>query len=236
MTDFSKLLALETATLEVGAAVFERDRVVWSVSTRPGRLHVETLHPAIERVLLDSDTDPSELDAIAVDVGPGLFTGLRVGIAAAKAVALALSVPIAAVRSTEALKEMARRVLGDDVSIVPLVDMRRGEVAWEIEDGVLEFGTIATMVRRLAPDANVRLVGDGTRRLGDELASLPHVEVVADEALWAPSVEAVGLIGADRLRRGLVTDAVSLEPVYLRPADAVANFQTRESSMFGTPR
>lgn len=230
------LLAIETATLEVGAAVFEGDRLLATSSARPGRLHVETLHPAIERVLAQSHTSASALDAIAVDVGPGLFTGLRVGIAAAKAFALALSVPIVAVRSTEALREKAQRVLGKDVAIVPVVDMRRGEIAWELEDGSLGIGPAATFAAQLSTAGPVVLVGDGARRLGADLLASVRAHVVDDEAMLAPSVEAVGRIGVDRLGHGVVEDAVSVAPVYLREADAVANFETRTSTVSGACR
>lgn len=231
-----KLLALETATLEVGAAVYGDDRTLAVSAMRPGRLHVETLHPAIERVLAESETTPRELGGIAVDVGPGLFTGLRVGIAAAKAFALALSLPVVAVRSTEALREMARRALGADSAVVPVIDMRRGEVAWEFEDGFLEVGTGATLASRLAGSGPVALVGDGIRRIGHELFETAKVRIVDDDEFFAPSVEAVARIGIARLRRGVVEDAFSVAPVYLRPADAVANFETRASLSAGAQR
>ena len=231
-----RLLALETATLEVGAAVFADDRVLASSSTRPGRLHVETLHPAIERVLVESSTPARALGAIAVDVGPGLFTGLRVGIAAAKAFALALAIPVVAVRSTQALREMARQALGDGVAIVPVVDMRRNEVAWEFEDGSLEIGTAGTLVSRLLKSAPVVLVGDGTRRLSGHLDRSIDAWIIDDEMLFAPSVGAVGRVGFARFCRGAVEDALSVAPVYLRQADAVANFETRTTTISRTHR
>jgi tRNA threonylcarbamoyladenosine biosynthesis protein TsaB len=234
MAGSTKLLALETATLEVGAAVFEEDRLLAASSTRPGRLHAETLHPAIEQVLSDAGTTPSELGAVAVDIGPGLFTGLRVGIAAAKAFGLARSIPVVGVRSTEALREMARRVFGEGVHVVPVVDMRRGELAWESEHGSLEIGTPETLASRLADAGPVVIVGDGAQRIG--LGALENVSVVDDETLLAPSVESVARIGMGRLREGSVEDAVSIEPVYLRQADATANFETRPSTTPGVRR
>jgi tRNA threonylcarbamoyladenosine biosynthesis protein TsaB len=231
-----RLLAIETATLNVGAAVFEDDRTLAASSSRPGRLHVETLHPAIERVLAESNTPPGALAAIAVDVGPGLFTGLRVGVAAAKAFAFALSLPVVAVRSTEALREAAARTLGDDHVIVPVVDMRRGEVAWELEVGDVEIGTPETLALRLSAAGPVALVGDGSRRLGDDLVSSVGAHLVEDEELLAPSVEAVGRLGILRLGQGVLEDAISVAPVYLRQADAVINYETRAPGRIGVRR
>lgn len=226
-----KLLAIETATLTVGAAIFEEDRILAVSSSRPGRLHVETLHPAIGRVLAESNTSPGELAGIAVDVGPGLFTGLRVGIAAAKAFAFALSLPVVGVRSTEAIREAATRRAGDDDVIVPVVDMRRGDVAWELEDGVAEIGTPEVLAQRLSTARPVALVGDGARRLGDDLVSLIGGRFIEDEELLAPPVEAIGRLGVIRLDEGVVEDAISIAPLYLRQADAVVNYETRASAI-----
>jgi tRNA threonylcarbamoyladenosine biosynthesis protein TsaB len=221
-----RLLALETATLEVGAAVFGDGRLLAASASRPGRLHAETLHPAIERVLSETDTPSRALNAVAVDVGPGLFTGLRVGVAAAKAFAFALSIPIVAVKSTEALREMGKRALGPAVRVVPIIDMRRGELAWEWH-GSLEIGTAETLASRLSGAGRVAIVGDGARRLGENFLYSEDVSIVDHEVLMAPSVEAIGRIGIERLEQGVVEDAVSIAPVYLREADAVANFETR---------
>lgn len=231
-----KLLVIETATLEVGAAVVADGKVIASSASRPGRRHVETLHPAIEHVLESARTRPAELDAVAVDVGPGLFTGLRVGVAAAKAIASAITSPVVAVRSTEALREMARDFFADRIPVVPLVDMRRGEIAWEQDDGRLAIGGADRLAAYLGTLRVVRLVGDGTLRLPDGLVLPGLVHVHRDEALLAPSVEAVARIGARLAERGEFTDAVSVAPVYLRPADAVANFTTRPGVTSGGRR
>jgi tRNA threonylcarbamoyl adenosine modification protein YeaZ len=96
-----RLLALETATVEVGAALVADGDLLAAVTARPGRRHVETLHPAVETACALAGVRLRELDAIAVDVGPGLFTGLRVGIAAAKGFALALGFVVAGAVLTE---------------------------------------------------------------------------------------------------------------------------------------
>jgi tRNA threonylcarbamoyladenosine biosynthesis protein TsaB len=231
-----RLLVIETATLEVGAALVVDTRVVASSASRPGRMHVETLHPAIEHVLAATRTSPAELDGVAVDVGPGLFTGLRVGVAAAKAIAFAASAPVVPVRSTEALRELAEQIFADEIPVVPLVDMRRGEIAWQEDGGPLAIGTAEEFAARVKTMGEVRLVGDGTLRLSDALIVSDAVHVHRDEVLLAPSVEAVGRIASRRAERGEFLDAISVAPVYLRPADAVANFTTRRAVEAGTRR
>lgn len=84
------ILAIETATESVGVALGGRDGVLASVTIARGRRHGETLAPAIQFACRHAGVELPDLDAVAVDIGPGLFTGMRVGIATAKALAMAL--------------------------------------------------------------------------------------------------------------------------------------------------
>jgi tRNA threonylcarbamoyladenosine biosynthesis protein TsaB len=224
------VLALETATIEVGAALVGPDGVLaeWHQPCR--RRHAETLHPAVGSVLAAAGVGLGELDAVAVDVGPGLFTGLRVGVAAAKAFGFALGIPLVAVRSTEVLAAAGAadpRAAG--VAVVPVVDMRRGELAWELPGSALEIGPATQLADRLAGLAGpVFVVGDGAARLA-AVGGLPGVVFAGgDESLAAPSVAVLGGIGLERAEQGATVDAVSIEPCYLRAADARASFETRD--------
>ncbi|HVC25983.1 MAG TPA: tRNA (adenosine(37)-N6)-threonylcarbamoyltransferase complex dimerization subunit type 1 TsaB, partial [Acidimicrobiales bacterium] len=90
------VLAIESATIEVGVALAGPQGLLATATARPGRRHVETLHPEMAAVCAASGMSLADVGAIVVDVGPGLFTGIRVGVAAAKALAFALSVPVVA--------------------------------------------------------------------------------------------------------------------------------------------
>ncbi len=224
------VLALETATIEVGAALVGPDGVLaeWRQPCR--RRHAETLHPAVGSVLAAAGLRLAEIDAVAVDVGPGLFTGLRVGLAAAKAFGFALSIPLVALRSTEVLAAGAAadpRAAG--AAVVPVVDMRRGELAWELPGSALEIGPASQLAGRLVGLAGpVFVVGDGATRLA-AAGGLPGVAIAGgDESLAAPSVAVLGAIGLARAEEGATVDAVSIEPCYLRAADARASFETRD--------
>ena len=90
----SLLLGIDTATIAVSAAITRDGTVLAHFSCAGARRQTETLHPAIDLVLTASGVAPGDLDGIVVDVGPGRFTGVRVGLAAAKALAFAAGVPV----------------------------------------------------------------------------------------------------------------------------------------------
>ena len=97
------ILGIETATEQVGVAIGGHEGVIATFEVARGRRHAETLTPAIEFVCRQSDIELGEIGCIAVDVGPGLFTGMRVGLAAGKALAQALRVPMIGITSLDLL-------------------------------------------------------------------------------------------------------------------------------------
>ena len=97
------ILGIETATEQVGVAIGGHEGVIATFEVAKGRRHAETLTPAIEFVCRQSDIELDEIGCIAVDVGPGLFTGMRVGLAAGKALAQALRVPMIGIPSLDLL-------------------------------------------------------------------------------------------------------------------------------------
>ena len=231
------VLAIETATIEVGVAVRGPAGLVASSRTRTGRRHAERLHVAIAEACAAAGVGLGDVEALAVDVGPGLFTGLRVGLAAVKALGLALGLPIAGVTSTDALAFAARHGASAGRVVVPVIDVRRGEVAWALPAngaggdggrwaGPPFLGTPSALVAALAPrDGAVLLVGDGALRYEDALreglarAGGPALELAGDE-LAAPPVESLAELALSRLLAGDSVGAAELAPVYLRGADA----------------
>ena len=124
------LLAIESATDLVGVAlVRDHGGEVERVHTG-GRAHAELLAPAIEEVCAVSGCTLADVDALAVDVGPGLFTGLRVGVATAKALGQSLGLGIVGVTSLDILAAGARELAGAEQAghVVAVVDARRREV------------------------------------------------------------------------------------------------------------
>ncbi len=130
------LLAIESATDLVGAAVVTSDGRIFERSHAGGRQHAELLAPSVDAVCHEAALAVADLDAVAVDIGPGLFTGLRVGVATAKALAQGLGVGLVGVTSLDVLAVDAvdRVAAGEatgrvgDLTVVAVVDARRGEV------------------------------------------------------------------------------------------------------------
>lgn len=225
-----KILAIETATIEVGVAVGDETGPIATSTSRPGRRQVETLHPAIAEVCGRAGIALDELGAVAVDVGPGLFTGLRVGVAAAKALAGGLGVPMATATSLDVL---AASCPGSFGSVVPVIDMRRGEVAWQMpgSSGAFSVGSPLKLACELDELVGpVLLVGDGAIRYKAELAGSPGAQrAFAGPELAAAPVASLVVLAMAAAKTGKLLDPSQVRPSYGREADARINWSSREA-------
>jgi len=120
------LLAFDTATPAVTAALHDGERVVAAATSVDARRHGELLAPAIATVLRDAGADRRDVTAIAVGVGPGPFTGLRVGLVTARTLAAALGVPVHGVCTLDALAA----AVSEPAELAVATDARRKEVYW----------------------------------------------------------------------------------------------------------
>ena len=123
------VLAVESATETAAVALIDDDGALGSFVLARGRRHTETIVPAIDDLCRRVGVALAELDVLAVDVGPGLFTGLRVGVGTVKALSFALDLPVVTASSLEVLAHAVAGAGADDGRLlVPVVDARRGEV------------------------------------------------------------------------------------------------------------
>lgn len=198
------LLAIESATDLVGTALVTDAGAVAERVHQGGRAHAETLAPAIEEVCAASGVTLSAVDTVAVDVGPGLFTGLRVGVATAKALAQAMGIGLVPVTSLDTLaaEALAEPEAGGAAMVVAVVDARRGEVftgwydvggkPWSAEiadpapagrasDGLLAPDDLAAALATAAAGASTTGLAGGPGA-GGPRASAPTVLVVGDGA------------------------------------------------------
>lgn len=235
-----RCLAIETATGTVGVALASGSGEPVAVTLAAERHHVELLHPAIEKACAEAGVALSEIDGVGVDVGPGLFTGIRVGVAAAKGIALALGLPAVGVTSLAVLAHACEaRATDAGAAAVPVVDLRRGEVAWQGPAGI-SWGKPEDLVAELAgagwQTSRVLFAGDGAIRYASFLegsAEAPGTWSVAGEELAFPPVGSLARLATLALDAGKGVDAAHLEPCYLREADARINWTTRHDGPLG---
>jgi tRNA threonylcarbamoyladenosine biosynthesis protein TsaB len=226
------LLGIETATMQVGCAVGGAEGVFASFHASRGRRHAETLTPAIELVCHHAQIELREVSAVAVDIGPGLYTGLRVGVATAKAIALALHVPMIGLSSLDLL---AFRVRHTRRLIAAVVDARRGEVFYacyrQVPGGVqrLTEPVVANpsdlASELLANGEETLAVGDGALRYAELLEKVSHVELGSHGDAW-PAADSLIELAHPRAIREEFVQPWEIQPLYLRKADAEVNFDT----------
>jgi tRNA threonylcarbamoyladenosine biosynthesis protein TsaB len=202
------ILGIESATARAGVAIGTDDGVIASAQATRGPKHAELLVPAVRFVCEQAGIALVDVDAIAVDIGPGLFTGLRVGIATANGLAQALGVPMIGVSSLDLLAHPLRHAATDIVSVI---DARRSEVyaaRYGVADGELKRVMDPTV---LPPADLLPLIGDA-RLVGDTL-----LDQGAQFAL--PSAETLVELAA----RQEPVNPSAITPLYLRKSDAELN-------------
>jgi tRNA threonylcarbamoyladenosine biosynthesis protein TsaB len=226
------VLALESSSTQLGVALVGDDVAPCAFEAPGARRHTELFGPVIAFVLDAGGIAVSGLDGIVVDVGPGLFTGLRTGVASAKGLALGAGLPIVGVRSTAALRRAASQFPG---AVAAALDVRRGEVAYEFPgDGRARIGGLDELLGGLEPlvdEGDVLLVGNGWQSVGEEVLARFGAKVsFAGPEFDAPSAVVVGRAGLEELRAGRASSAMALEVEYLRGPDVAINWTTRITS------
>lgn len=188
------VLAIDTAGVDCSVAVFDtsRDAMLGRVQETLGKGHAERLSAMIDEVMRQAELTPSALGLIGVTVGPGSFTGIRVGVAAARGLALALGIPAIGVTTLEVLAETARRA-GKTGGIMAAIDAKRGEVYLQPFDRAGEAAAapqamLLDEARAFVASSQASLIGSGGAALANGLAEADHfdIETVARIAARRP--------------------------------------------------
>ncbi|MEP6624418.1 MAG: tRNA (adenosine(37)-N6)-threonylcarbamoyltransferase complex dimerization subunit type 1 TsaB [Acidimicrobiia bacterium] len=220
------LLAIDTATSQVGVAFGRDGCVMGEIRIDGGRRHAEQLAPAIDYLRRELGIELRQLAGVAVGIGPGLYTGLRVGVTTARTLAQSLDVPVVGIPSLD-LVAYPWRVTNRKV--VAVLDARRKEVFsaryWPVPGGLQREGEYsvgppdAVAADIVASGAEVLLVGDGVAAYPDAFAGLDRTECIGPAGA-APSVTALTELAAARFAREEFTTVEALVPLYLRHSDA----------------
>ena len=219
------VLGIETSTTQGGVAIIGEDRVLCEAVLNVEVTHSERLLPAIDRALGEARITLDALGGIAVSIGPGSFTGLRIGLSTAKGLAYATGLPLVGVPTLEA---MAWALPAARWQICPVLDARKHEVYAALfrheADGLRRITDDAAM----APEELCRLIRNPTLFLGDGIEPYGGLfrERLGDKMLLPPLASrgarpaCVADLGRQRLLRGERDAPESLVPRYLRPAEA----------------
>lgn len=215
------VLAFDTSVdVRVGVA---RDGVVLARRhVADTRQHAEKLMPLVANALEDAEITPAELDLICVGLGPGPFTGLRVGIVAAQVLAAVHRLPLHGVCSLDVVAEATDRT-GD---FIVVSDARRKEVYWAQyrREGELAMRVDGPQVSPPEDLPSLPVVGPGVTGYAERLGSRPHPD--------GPVVVDAGLLAA----RGLALPSAGTEPLYLRRPDAAVAIKRKSTLVRRVPR
>ena len=227
-----KILAVETATNWQSVAILEDDFILAMHEQEAGGVQGALLLPAIDRLLSQSGLQLCDLSGLACSIGPGSFTGIRVGISTCLGLRGATGLPLALVPTLEA---MARSLESATVPVCPMLVSRRGEVYWAIfrwaEDQRLnrvlseQVGTPKALAQSLTEHTIV--FGAGWSSMGHEIQAAlpPSVTVtVGPDRDFKPSAIQVARIGMERLRRGEIAGEV-IAPLYVQRAEAEIQYE-----------
>ena len=224
------VLAINTSTLRLSLALIRKSgAIAGELFLSTGKRHYGALFPSLDFLLNSVGIQLPDISCVAVAVGPGSFTGLRVGLATAKGLAHSLRIPIVGVSSLEGL---AAQVFHPSLPITVLMESRRNDVflaqfQWAQEGRLVKI----TEEQCLPYESLASHVKLPSLFIGSDYETQSHILkktidtglVLASPHMWGPRASAVGLIGLRRYEAGQEDDPATLVPVYLRPPDIRPN-------------
>lgn len=218
-----KILAVDTSAKAASAAIVQEDKIIGEFMINTAVTHSQTLMPMIDALLKNSNTSVNDIDAIAVNAGPGSFTGVRIGVAAVKGIAFPKNLPCISVST---LESMAYNMIGNDCIVCSVMDARCSQVYNAL------FRVRGENVERLTNDRafsltdlknelksirdKVFLVGDGAVLCNEFLDSQLDNVVLAPFNKRIQTASSVAYASLKKYKNGETMTADELLPIYLR--------------------
>jgi len=219
------LLAIENSGLTGSIALLTPDGCLAENTLVSKKSHSKRLLASIDALFSETGTDMEVVDAIAVSLGPGSFTGLRIGLATAKGLCMAAGKPLIGIPTLEAL---AIQLGIQPRQVCAVLDARKGEVFAACYKNSGKGLTVTMAPTNVPPDRLTAMIAEPTLLVGDglQLLDLPRADDpdslfwVAPPSLFFPRASAVGHLALERYAAGRFTDVFSAAPLYLRASDA----------------
>jgi tRNA threonylcarbamoyladenosine biosynthesis protein TsaB len=228
-------LAIDTSGDVAGLALATESKILAELSFRQKMDLLKRLVPNIDRILADAGKTRAELDGVIISLGPGSFTGLRIGMTTAKSIAQVLGKPIAGVPTLDVLAEGAAAACPR--SIATLIHARPGDVFWALyrwEDGKLlktvedTASTVEEMIETAKQEKEIVFCGDGAEKNREALSSAFGEGSVLPEWFNVPRPSILSKLGVDRLMKNDTDDLFSLVPRYVRRPTPVVRLENGE--------
>lgn len=228
-----KVLGIDTSTSCGAVGLIDDERVISEYLLDIPITHSERLLGAIELVLRDARCAIEDLDGWAISLGPGSFTGLRIGVSTVKGLAFATQKPVAGISTLDVL---ASQISPTPFLICPILDARKGEVytAFYRYEGGGFLGRLSGY-QAVAPEDLTKkveektiFIGDGVKTYGDFLRdSLPSLAIFPPASLNVPHGSMVAKLGLELLQKGECLDLSTFTPLYVRPSEAETKWQEK---------
>lgn len=217
------ILAIDTSATAASVCLATEEKLIGSFFINTALTHSQTLAPMTEQLCANAGVPLHEADAIAVNAGPGSFTGVRIGVAAAKGLAFAGNLPCVAVST---LESMAYNFLGADCVVCALMDARCAQVYNAFfrvtgerverlcEDRAVSLASLEQELRQY--DEKVVLAGDGAALAFNSMAHPPKDVVLAPPHMRMQTAASVACAAFQHIKAGNTLSPAALMPVYLR--------------------
>ncbi len=215
----SLILNIETATTVCSVSISNKEEIIIYKELNDGYTHAENLHVFINSIMTEVNINFNQLNAIAVSKGPGSYTGLRIGISAAKGLAYALNIPLIGI---DTLQIMANAVIRKNVDAVycPMIDARRMEVYTAVYNSDLNLLNAVNAlivdensINDFASYQNIYFFGDGMAKCKELLQQLPNASFI--ENIF-PSSKFMASIAYKKFKENKFEDVAYFEPYYLK--------------------
>lgn len=229
------ILAIDTATLVSSVAIATPDTLVAELTIQTRKTHSERLMPHIASLLTMAETPQNRLKAVAVSIGPGSFTGLRIGLATAKALAYALNIPLIGVPTLAAL---AFACPSPGALLAPMLDAQKGNVylgLYEWSDGSLKEVQPPRVIAFDEANAELAAAGKPVLMLGEAAVMYrDNITYPAPPHVVIPRAGSVAVMAQQMYAQGVRHDVAALEPLYIRRSEAEELWERRHAQEAGT--
>lgn len=228
------ILAIDSSAKAASVCVANEEKIIGEFFINTSLTHSQTLMPMTEQLLKNTEMTIDEVDAIAVNAGPGSFTGVRIGVAAAKGLAFPKNLPCVSVST---LESMAYNLLGTDCVVCAVMDARcsqvynamfriKGETVERLtDDRALSLSDLLLEFKQT--DERILIVGDGAEITYDFLKNEASNAVLAPKNRRTQTASSVALAAFQKLFEGKTQTAAELMPIYLRLPQAQRELNAR---------